>query len=101
MRIFKRLRKAEKDIECLFGIISKITNSNVTILKTMTSMQERIEAVEKENEDLRKQLDDIKNKLPDYEEAISKGVERKWDDAVQAVADFNPYVELNKEAIGR
>lgn len=101
MRIFKRLREAEKDIEYLFDRIGKITSSIVTILKTMTSMQERIEAVEKENEDLRKQLDDIKNKLPDYEEAISKGVERKWDDAVQAVADFNPYVELNKEAIGR
>lgn len=101
MRIFKRLREAEEQIQNLFERVAKMAGNIAAILKALHNMNEELAELHDENINLRKRLKDIEDKLPDYEDAVSKGVERKWDDAVQAVADFNPYVELNKEAIRR
>jgi regulator of replication initiation timing len=101
MRIFKRLRGVEEQIQNLFERLGKMAGNIVAILKTLNAMNEELGKLHDENINLRKRLKDIEDKLPDYEDAINKGVERRWDDAVQAVADFNPYVELNKPEVNK
>lgn len=101
MRIFKRLREVEEQIQNLFERLGKLAGNIVAILKTLNTLNKELGELEQENVNIRKRLKDIEDKLPDYEDAINKGVERRWDDAVQAVADFNPYVELNKPEVNK
>ncbi len=101
MRIFKRLREIEGQIQNLFERLGKMAGNIVAILKTLKTMNEELGELHDENINLRKRLKDIEDKLPDYEDAINKGVERRWDDAVRSVADFNPYVELNKPEVNK
>ena len=101
MRIFKRLREVEEQIQNLFERLGKLAGNIVAILKTINTLNKELGELEQENVNIRKRLKDIEDKLPDYEDAINKGVERRWDDSVRAVADFNPYVELNKPEVNK
>ena len=101
MRIFKRLREAERNIDKIFGRLASITKNIVNLLRDVKRIKEDIAGLQKENIELRRQLKEICDKLPEYEDAVAKGVERKWDDAVQTVVNFNPYVELNKPEVNK
>lgn len=91
MNIFKRVALIERQLD---NEIEENDARFSNIASSITKLGKRIEQLEKENKELRE-------KLPDYEDAISKGVERRWDDAVQAITDFNPYVGLNKPEVNK
>lgn len=101
MRIFKRLCGAEEQIQNLFERLGKLAGNIVAILKTIDTLNNELGELKQENLNIRKRLKDIEDKLPGYEDAINKGVERIWDDAVQAITGFNPYVELNKPEVNK
>ena len=99
MRIFKRVEELEKSVLKQYEHISKLTSSYVKMLNTMEGLNGTFGLLIDENKKLKERISDLEKKMPDYEEAVSKGVERRWDEAVQAVADFNPYAEFNKPGV--
>lgn len=104
MRFFKRLREAEENISQLFTRLAKLTGHTVAILKNISAiigeidaLKQRISNLEADNVVLHQKLKEIEDKLPEYEDAVAKGADAIWSKALDAVADYNPMVQIKRE----
>lgn len=95
MRIFRRLRQLEEHvirlaqrIAELFSDINGLEAENESLKKANAMMADKLMTIEM-------RLEELENKLPSYEQAVSEGVDKLWSDALQRVADYNPYSGLN------
>ena len=93
MRIFKRLRNLE---EQLINLATHVVNA----FKDIKRITEQLKELRDKCEKLEARCKKLEEKLPNYEKAISDGVDKLWNDALQAVADYNPYEGLDLSAIG-
>lgn len=61
------------------------------IFKRIRTLEDNFAKALAELGSVKNQLEEINKKLPDYEEAIAKGVDDVWNNAVRSVIDYNPF----------
>ena len=69
------------------------------IFKRLATLEEQNSGLALELVTLKKQMEELEKKLPSYEQAVSVGIDKVWNDALQRVADYNPYKGLNLSSI--
>lgn len=71
------------------------------IFKRISNLEDNLAKALLEISELKAKTKQLESKLPDFDEAVAKGVDELWNQAVRSVIDYNPFAKSNDDGESR